>query len=230
MTSVDLTRFNRKLEHLDILPCKGKVVGVTGLTVESQGPPVGMGRLCAICLADGRRILAEVVGFNNHNRILLPLEATEGISPGDYVVAVMTHRHIMLDDSVLGRVLDGLGRPIDDKGPLAGKDPQPLDNPVVPAMNRPPIREALAFGVRAFAGLLTCGKGQRLGIFAGSGVGKSTLLGEIARNSQADVTCWPWWASAAGRCGSSLRNPWAKKAWPGAWFALRRPTPRRFSG
>jgi flagellum-specific ATP synthase len=187
MTSVDLTRFSRKLDRLDILPCKGKVVSVTGLTVESLGPPVGMGQLCAICLSDGRRILAEVVGFNNQNRILLPLEATEGTAPGDYVVAVMTHRHIMLDDSVLGRVLDGLGRPIDDKGPLTGRDPQPLDNPVVPAMSRPPIREPLAFGVRAFDGLLTCGRGQRLGIFAGSGVGKSTLLGEIARNSQADV-------------------------------------------
>jgi flagellum-specific ATP synthase len=157
------------------------------MTVESKGPPVGVGRLCEIHLGDGRRVPAEVVGFHNDYRVLLPLEGIDGISPNDPVVARMSPRYIALDDSLLGRVIDGLGRPIDGGEPLTGRDRRNLDNPSPAPLSRKKITEPLAFGIRAFDGILTCGKGQRIGIFAGSGVGKSTLLGEIARSSEADV-------------------------------------------
>jgi flagellum-specific ATP synthase len=184
---IDLSPYNAKLAQADLLGCRGSVVRVTGLTVESKGPPVGIGQLCEIRLGDGRRAQAEVIGFNHELRVLLPLESIDGIAPGDAVGVRREPRRLALDESVLGRVLDGLGRPIDGKGPLAGRHMKSLDGAIPPALERKPITEPLAFGLRVFDGLLTCGKGQRMGIFAGSGVGKSTLLGEIARASEADV-------------------------------------------
>jgi len=187
MTVLNLDKYRLRLQEADLMACHGAVVRVTGLTVESKGPPVGLGHLCDILMSDGRRVMAEVVGFNHELRILLPLENIAGIAPGSPVCARMQPRHLALGDNVLGRVLDGLGRPIDDKGPLAGPDQWPLDHASLPPLSRRPITEPLAFGLRAFDGVLTCGRGQRMGIFAGSGVGKSTLLGEIARSSEADV-------------------------------------------
>jgi flagellum-specific ATP synthase len=148
---------------------------------------VGVGQICQIHLADGRKIPAEVVGFQNQHRVLMPLEDFEGISPRDPVVARSTPRTIRLGPSLLGRVLDGLGRPIDEKGPIRGTEVRSLVADAPAPLSRPRITEPLEFGLRAFDGLLTCGKGQRIGIFAGAGVGKSTLLGEIARSSKADV-------------------------------------------
>jgi flagellum-specific ATP synthase len=130
---------------------------------------------------------AEVVGFHHAHRILLPLEGIDGIAPNDAVIARANPRYIQLDRSMLGRMVDGLGRPIDGKGPLTGTDSRPLDCAAPAPMSRKRISEPLSFGLRSFDGLLTCGKGQRMGIFAGSGVGKSMLLGEIARASAADV-------------------------------------------
>jgi len=187
MPGLDLARHRRRMERIDLLPCRGTVVRVAGLTVESKGPPVGVGRICEICLSDGRRVPAEVVGFHGDHRILMPLEGLEGAAPNDPVLARTGERYLTIGDGLLGRVIDGLGRPIDGKGPLEGSERRPLDSCPPPPLSRPPIREPLVFGIRAFDGLLTCGKGQRLGIFAGSGVGKSTLLGEVARASQADV-------------------------------------------
>ncbi len=187
MGLMDFDKYLLKLNRVDLLPCRGSVIRVTGLTVESKGPPVGVGELCEIRMSNGRRVLAEVVGFTEENRVLLPLEGVDGISPGDTVLARTAPRYLQLGDSILGRVLDGLGRPIDGKGPLVGEDRRPLDNSPPPALSRSRITEPLELGIRAFDGLLTCGKGQRVGIFAGSGVGKSTLLGEIAKSSEADV-------------------------------------------
>jgi len=184
---IDLSRYKSRLAKADLIGCRGSVVRVTGLTVESKGPPVGTGALCEIRMADGRRSQAEVVGFNHELRVLLPLESIDGIAPNDHVLIRREPRRLALDSSVLGRVLDGLGRPIDGKGPLTGRDLKALEGSCPPAMSRRPITEPLVFGIRVFDGLLTCGKGQRVGIFAGSGVGKSTLLGEIARASEADV-------------------------------------------
>jgi flagellum-specific ATP synthase len=187
MIPLNLDRYRDRLEHADLMACHGSIVRVTGLTVESKGPPVGVGQLCEIGMANGRRALAEVVGFNHELRVLLPLESIDGITPNSPVWPCTQPRQLAVGPDVLGRVLDGLGRPIDDLGPLTGTDLCPLDNTSPPPMSRRPIREPLSFGVRAFDGILTCGKGQRMGIFAGSGVGKSTLLGEIARSSSADV-------------------------------------------
>jgi len=187
VTVLDLQKYHRKLSRLDLLPCQGRVVQVAGLKIESKGPPIGVGQLCQICLSDGRRVPAEVVGFHNENRILLPLENIEGIAPTDRVVVRSSPRYIRLGREILGRVIDGLGRAIDEKGPLRGQEPRALDSPSPRPLARPKVSEPLVLGIRSFDALLTSGKGQRMGIFSGSGVGKSTLLGEIARTSEADV-------------------------------------------
>jgi FliI/YscN family ATPase len=184
---IDLTAHRRRLADARLSRCVGSVLRVSGLCVESQGPPVGLGSLCRIRLCDGRSVAAEVVGFRESLRVLMPLEGLEGISPGDEVYSAAAPRQIRLGRETLGRVLDGLGRPIDGRGPLGGSDLRPIDCLAPEPMQRPRIDEPLEFGIRSIDGLLTCGKGQRVGIFAGSGVGKSTLLGEIARSSSADV-------------------------------------------
>ena len=186
-TLIDFESFHTALEDVNLLPCKGSIAKVAGLTVESKGPMVGLGQLCRISLKDKKDIFAEVIGFKDENLILLPLEHVEGITPGDPVVALDTPRYINLDNSIMGRVIDGLGRPIDDKGPLTGTERRSLDNPGPPPLSREMISEPLSLGIRAIDGMLTCGKGQRVGIFSGSGVGKSILLGEIANSSEASV-------------------------------------------
>src|SRR4030065_427519 len=153
--------------------CRGSVVRASGSTVESAGPVIGLGELCGIHIRDGRRVLAEVVGFRTDHLILLPLEHIEGISPGDTVTARTTPRHITLSDSILGRVLNGLGEPIDNEGPLVGMDKRALDASSPAPLSRERITSHLALGIRSIDGVLTCGKGQRIGIFSGSGGGKS---------------------------------------------------------
>ena len=111
--TIDFTRYFSALETVDLMNCQGYVVRVSGSTVESAGPVIGLGELCGIHIHGGRRVLAEVVGFRNDHLILLPLEHIEGISPGDAVTARTTPRHILLGEQVLGRVLNGLGEPID---------------------------------------------------------------------------------------------------------------------
>ncbi len=184
---VDFDKFHSALHAVNLLSCRGSVVRVAGLRVESNGPAVGLGELCGIHIRDGRRVLAEVVGFQNNHLILLPLEHIEGISPGDPVTTRTTPRYIRLSDDILGRAVNGLGEPIDDKGPLTGTDEKALDAGSPPPLSREKITEPLPLGIRSMDGLLTCGKGQRLGIFAGSGVGKSVLLGDIANSSDASV-------------------------------------------
>jgi len=185
--SIDFEKFHSALQQVNLLDCQGTVVRVSGLTVESTGPMVGLGELCGIHIRDGRRVLAEVVGFQNDHFILLPLEHIEGISPGDTVTARTTPRYISLSESILGRVLNGLGEAIDGKGPLSGTDKKALDASSPPPLSRGKITKPLALGIRSIDGLLTCGKGQRIGIFSGSGVGKSVLLGDIANSSDAAV-------------------------------------------
>jgi len=184
---IDFEQFHSALRGVNLLDCQGSVVRVSGLTVESNGPVVGLGELCGIHIRDGRRVLSEVVGFQNDHLILLPLEHIEGISPGDTVTARVTQRYITLSEKVLGRIVNGLGEPIDNKGPLAGSERKALDANSPAPLSRERITKPLALGIRSIDGLLTCGKGQRVGIFSGSGVGKSVLLGDIANSSEADV-------------------------------------------
>ena len=184
---IDFEKFHSALRDVNLLECQGFVVRVAGQAVESIGPVIGLGELCSIRIRNGRGVMAEVVGFQNDHLILLPLEHIEGISPGDTVTARTTPRHITLSDSILGRVLNGLGEPIDSKGPLLGMDKKALDANSPAPLSRERITSHLALGIRSIDGVLTCGKGQRIGIFSGSGIGKSVLLGDIANSSEADV-------------------------------------------
>lgn len=185
--SINFDNLGAVLREANLHNCKGTVTKVAGLTVESNGPVLGLGELCEINLRDGRRVQAEVVGFRENRIIVLPLEHIEGISPGDSVTARITPRYMQISDNILGRVINGLGEPIDNKGPLAGKDKCALDAASPPPMSRTKIKEPLALGIRSIDSLLTCGRGQRIGIFSGSGVGKSVLLGDIANSSDAAV-------------------------------------------
>ncbi|MHC4646026.1 MAG: FliI/YscN family ATPase [Planctomycetota bacterium] len=185
--SIDFEKLHSVVRGVTVPDCQGCVVRVSGLSVESTGPKVGVGELCQIHIRDGRRVAAEVVGFRDDHFILLPLEHIEGVSPGDTVSARSTPRYICLSESVLGRVLNGLGEPIDGKGRLDGTDKKSLDASGPPPLTRRKITKPLALGIRSIDGLLTCGRGQRVGIFSGSGVGKSVLLGDIANSSDAAV-------------------------------------------
>jgi len=184
---VDFEKFHSALRNVSLVNCIGSVVRVSGLTVESAGPALGLGELCGINLRNGRRVLAEVVGFHKDHLILLPLEHIEGICPGDSVTGRTTRRYISLSENILGRVLNGLGEPIDNKGPLEGTENKALDTDSPAPLSRERIVEPLSLGIRSIDALLTCGKGQRIGIFSGSGVGKSVLLGDIANSSEAQV-------------------------------------------
>jgi flagellum-specific ATP synthase len=187
MLSIDFDRLGAAVRQTNLHLCKGTVTKVAGLTVESNGPLIGLGELCGITLRDGTRVVAEVVGFNDDRLILLPLEHIEGISPGDSVTAHSTPRYIKIGDEILGRVLNGLGNPIDDKGPIPGNEKRPLDAKSPAPLTREKINKPLPLGIRSIDSLLTCGRGQRIGIFSGSGVGKSVLLGDIANGSDAEV-------------------------------------------
>jgi type III secretion protein N (ATPase) len=159
---------------------------VTGLVIRAQVPGLRVGELVEIALADVR-LDAEVVGFRGDEVVLMPLGDAAGVGPDSLVTP--TGRPLTLDasEALLGRVLDGLGRPIDGGGPVANAVPWAVDRPAPPPLSRRRITRALPLGIRALDALLTAGEGQRLGLFAGSGVGKSTLLGQIARQTGADV-------------------------------------------
>ncbi|WP_146658722.1 FliI/YscN family ATPase [Anaerohalosphaera lusitana] len=183
----DIGRVSAALDKVETLPTKGQIVRVSGTIVESKGPNVGLGELCGIHLDDGNRVLAEVIGFRESKLVLLPLDEINGIRPGNIVTGRAKQRNLKVGPSILGRVLDGLGRPIDGKGPLTGSDERTVENAGVCPLSRKKISEPLSLGIRSIDGMITCGKGQRVGIFAGSGVGKSVLMGEIAKSSEADV-------------------------------------------
>jgi len=185
--TLDFDKLHSALEEVSLLSSRGYVIRVSGLTVESSGPTMGLGELCEIHLRDGRKVLAEVVGFHEEHLIVLPLEHIEGISPGDTVTVWSRPRYISLSDKILGRVLNGLGEPIDNKGPLRGTDKKDLDADSPAPLSREKITRPLSLGIRSIDGLLSCGRGQRIGIFSGSGVGKSILLGDIANSSEASV-------------------------------------------
>ncbi|MCA9785808.1 MAG: FliI/YscN family ATPase [Candidatus Delongbacteria bacterium] len=171
-------------------PVHGIVDRVTGILVESRGPAGSLGDSCRIeCSRAGRQDMqAEIVGFRGATTLLMPLGELTGITPGDRVRLSPQSPTVPCGDGLRGRVIDELGRPIDGLGPLLVNGQAPLHREPPSPLARPRIRERLTTGVRAIDGLLTCGRGQRVGIFAGSGVGKSTLLGMIARNTNADLS------------------------------------------
>lgn len=166
----------------------GKVTQVIGLTIESLGPSAKIGDICHIY--PNQRVspvLAEVVGFRSDKVLLMPLGDLGAIGPGSEVRGTRKPLQVSVGKSLLGRILDGLGQPIDDRGAIPATDEISIHKDPPNPLTRPTIRSPLSVGVRSIDSLLTIGRGQRIGIFAGSGVGKSTLLGMIARNTSADV-------------------------------------------
>src|SRR6185503_7040047 len=181
-----LAAYLSQVPALDPAPIVGHVTRVVGLLVESRGPVASVGEICEVRpQRGGQALLVEVVGFRDGRLLSVPLGDTSGISSGDRILARGASLTIPCGPELLGRVLDGLGRPIDGRGPISASGRVPLKTPAMNPMDRDPIAEPLGTGVRAIDSLLTCGRGQRLGIFGGSGVGKSTLLGMMARGTEA---------------------------------------------
>jgi flagellum-specific ATP synthase len=187
---IDIKKFTNAIHDCESIKMSGKVTQVIGLVIECKGPHVSIGELCYVCsrFENVEPIPAEVVGFREGNVLLMPIGEMEGIGPGCEVISAQRVLKVKVGPQLLGRVLDGLGEPMDGKGPLLCKEEYPLQAAPPPPLERPRIKDSLYVGVRAIDGLITLGSGQRIGIMAGSGVGKSTLLSMIARNTEADVS------------------------------------------
>ena len=183
---VDLTKYKQLIDK-SFVSRMGKVSKVVGLTVESIGPDASTNDLCKIISTDhSSEVLAEVIGFRDGHLLLMPFEPLNGIGIGSTVENLNTVHSVKVGNNLLGKILDGLGNPMDGSELLA-EELYPVEADPPDPMDRVIIDEVLSLGVKAIDGLLTIGKGQRIGIFAGSGVGKSTLLGMIARNTKADI-------------------------------------------
>ncbi|RDU35892.1 flagellar protein export ATPase FliI [Neobacillus piezotolerans] len=188
MSRWDIKAYRDVLETVNPIKMNGKVTQVIGLTIESQGPDVKLGDICHIYSPQQNKpIKAEVVGFRDHKVLLMPLDVLHSIAPGCDVVSTGKPLTVKVGMDLLGKVLDGLGNPMDGSGLPSGLLEAGADNLPPNPLARPRIAEPLSVGIRSIDGLMTVGKGQRVGVFAGSGVGKSTLLGMIARNTEADV-------------------------------------------
>jgi flagellum-specific ATP synthase len=200
----NLNGYFHKLKELDPIKAIGSVKRAVGLVVESLGPPVSVGELCEVVGNDreGGSIPAEVVGFKDNYVISMPLYKVHGVKLGDKVICRKKKASIPVGPALLGRVVNALGEPIDDLGPIDTREEYPIQPPETNPMERRNIEEKLGTGIRAIDGMLTCGKGQRIGIFGGSGVGKSTLLGMMARYTSADVNV----ISLVGERGREVRG------------------------
>lgn len=183
-----LRQLEQGLVTMEPIICYGEVVELVGLLIRSLGPFAAVGDFCEIITRDGRRIPAQVIGFRDGSVLSMALENPEGLQLGDKIITRPGESYLPVGPNLLGRVLDGLGRPMDGGRPIEVEARYPLHPPSPNPLDRKPITEPLTTGVRAIDLLLPCGKGQRIGIFGGSGVGKSTLLGSLARHNKADVT------------------------------------------
>ncbi|MBV9409244.1 MAG: FliI/YscN family ATPase, partial [Candidatus Eremiobacteraeota bacterium] len=199
----DASRYLDELADAELIRTNGKVSQVIGTVIESNGPPMAIGETASITYRrSASPVLAEAVGFRDAKVLLMPLGELGGIAAGSDVVALGKPLQVGLSDALLGRVLDGLGRPIDGQGPLVDARRAEIGGSPPSALNRRRVTEPLGVGIRTIDGLLTVGKGQRVGIFAGSGVGKSTCLGMIARNTAADVNV----IALVGERGKEVRD------------------------
>ena len=202
--SVNTQKFKDAIASCQSMKLTGKVTQVIGLVIESKGPNVSLGELCYIKsrMPNVAPIPAEVVGFREGFVLLMPIGEMLGIGPGCEVVSAQKTLQVKVGPQLLGRVLDGLGNPMDGKGPILSKVEYPLQSSPPDPMHRPRIKKPLFVGVRPIDGLMTLGSGQRIGIMAGSGVGKSTLLSMIARNTEADISV----ISLVGERGREVRD------------------------
>lgn len=198
-----LDKLLKHMEDVELTTVHGRITEVVGMLIRAVVPNVKMGELCLI-KRDGEPLAAEVVGFTKEEVILSPLGDMKGIGPSSEVIPMRMPMHIKVGENLLGRVLDGLGQPldVDTKGPLVLDETYPILNSPPDPLKRQLIEEPISVGVRCIDGALTCGKGQRVGIFAAAGVGKSTLLGMIAKNAKADINV----ISLIGERGREVRE------------------------
>jgi len=205
-TSRILSAYFSQLETSSALRWRGRVVQVVGQLIESEGPFCTVGEACEIIDSGGRHWPGEIVGFRGHIVLSMSLRRPSGIRYGDPVVVWGRRPSLRLGEQLLGRVLDGAGSPL-DSGPVPiCRERYPLDREAPLALERKPIRDALGCGIRAIDAFLTCGRGQRVGIFGGSGVGKSTLIGMMARNTSADLTVLGLIGERGREVGELLRS------------------------
>src|SRR6202167_4915820 len=186
--SISLARYVSVLDDIPSFKWTGQVTEVVGLLIESRGPSAAIGDFCEVRTAGGRSIRTQVIGFRNGRVLAMPLEEIDGLQLGDVVEARSEDARVEVGPGLLGRVLDGFGKPMDGGPALDVRDPYSLHGEATNPLDREHITQQLVTGIRAIDGLLPCGKGQRLGIFGGSGVGKSTLLGSMSRHNSADVS------------------------------------------
>lgn len=188
-TSADYDRLILRLGETELTTILGRITEVVGMLIKAVVPQVRIGEICLIKREKGSPLLAEVVGFTQDQVFLSPLGEMTGVGPSSEVIPTRMTLHIKVGPELLGRVLNGLGEPldVDTKGPLLCTEEYPIFQAPPDPLKRERITQAIPTGVRCIDGLLTCGRGQRVGIFAGAGVGKSTLLGMIARSAEADV-------------------------------------------
>jgi flagellum-specific ATP synthase len=199
---ISLEGYFSRLRAANPVKTVGSVKRAVGLVVESLGPPVSIGELCEIVgRGASQGIPAEVIGFRDNYVLSMPLFKVHGVKLGDKVVCRRKQACVPVSSALLGRIVDAMGNPIDDLGPIAATEEYPLNPAGTNPLERQNIQAALGTGIRAIDGLLTCGKGQRIGIFGGSGVGKSTLLGMMARYTSADVNV----ISLVGERGREVR-------------------------
>ena len=176
------------VEQIPTLQWVGRVTEVVGLLIESRGPATAIGDFCEVQTAEGRRVRTQVIGFRNGRVLSMPLDEIDGLQLGDPIYARSQDARVEVGRGLLGRVIDGFGKPMDGGPPLDVEDTYSLYGTPTNPLDREHITQPLVTGIRAIDGLLPCGQGQRIGIFGGSGVGKSTLLGSMSRNNSADVT------------------------------------------
>lgn len=184
----NFARYHTIINNIDPIRVYGKVTEITGLMVEGSESGSSIGEMCRIYSnSNSDSIMAEVVGFRNGNVLMMPIESLQGIGPGARIFPLGKKADVKVGRRLLGRVIDGLGHPIDDKGAIEYDDEYPVYADTINPLKRGRIREPIDLGIKAINGLFSCGKGQRMGIFSGSGVGKSLLLGMVARHTKADV-------------------------------------------
>jgi flagellum-specific ATP synthase len=186
--SLNLAPFISHVRHAELLPWTGEVVEVVGMLIASRGPAVAVGDFCEVTSSAGRSVRTQVIGFRNGHVLSMPLEEIDGIQLHDRIVARQDEARVTVGPELVGRVLDGFGHPIDGGPRITSRERYRLYQPPSSPLAREHITEPLITGIRAIDGMTLCGRGQRLGIFGGSGVGKSTLLGSMARHNSADVT------------------------------------------
>ncbi|HIC03884.1 TPA: FliI/YscN family ATPase [Candidatus Poribacteria bacterium] len=185
--TVGLSKFRSNIINRRLAQLEGRVVEIVGLLVKAQGIALPVGETCLVKNRNGD-IPAEVIGFNeDRHTLLMVLGNMEGISPGDRVIATGKSPTVRVGNGILGRVIDSMGNPLDDKGGLDWSNEYPIYQEPPPALSRMPVDSVLPTGIRAIDGMLTVGRGQRVGIYGGAGVGKSILMGMIARNTEADI-------------------------------------------